>query len=109
MKNRKSKWIALLMVLILTGLFINAIMTARLNSRLDIVALCIQKKHLPCAAIPTRYVMDEPECADKLLRAMNVTNVRILPRNGTLAEMEERIRQRVESISGKANGLNKGQ
>jgi len=34
---------------------------------------------LPCGAIPTRFVIDEPECADKLLRSMNVTNVRVLP------------------------------
>ena len=33
----------------------------------------------PCAAIPRRFVMDHPECADKLLRSMNVTNVRIQP------------------------------
>ena len=34
---------------------------------------------LPCGAVPTRFVMDEPECADKLLRSMNVTDVHILP------------------------------
>ena len=31
-------------------------------------------------AVPVRFVLDEPECADKLLRAMNVTRVRILPK-----------------------------
>ena len=32
---------------------------------------------LPCPAIPTRFVLDDPECANKLLRAMNVTTVRV--------------------------------
>jgi hypothetical protein len=35
------------------------------------------QRSLPCEAIPVRFVLEEPECADKLLQAMNVTNVRI--------------------------------
>lgn len=38
---------------------------------------------LPCPAIPTRFVLDDPQCADKLLRAMNVTDVRVLSKNHT--------------------------
>jgi len=37
-----------------------------------------QRESLPCQALPIRFVMDEPECADKLLRSMNVSNVRVL-------------------------------
>jgi hypothetical protein len=33
-----------------------------------------------CQAIPTRLILEDPQCADKLLRAMNVTNVRISSR-----------------------------
>jgi hypothetical protein len=36
----------------------------------------------PCAALPVRFVHEEPACADKLLRAMNISNVHI-----TQAEM----------------------
>ncbi len=32
---------------------------------------------LPCSAIPTRLVLEDPICAQKLLDSMNVTNVRI--------------------------------
>jgi hypothetical protein len=32
---------------------------------------------LPCGAIPIQFVLKEPECANKLLRSMNVTNVHI--------------------------------
>ena len=37
------------------------------------------RESLPCQAVPIRFVIDEPECADKLLRSMNVTNVHVLP------------------------------
>jgi len=40
-------------------------------------------RSLPCEAVPVRFVLDEPECADKLLRAMNVTNVRVVARNSS--------------------------
>jgi hypothetical protein len=34
-----------------------------------------------CQAVPTRLILEDPQCADKLLRAMNVTKVRILSGN----------------------------
>ena len=34
----------------------------------------------PCQAIPTRLILEDPQCADKLLRAINETNVRISSR-----------------------------
>ena len=37
----------------------------------------IVPRSLPCQAIPLRYVEEDPICADKLLHAMNVTNVHI--------------------------------
>lgn len=35
-------------------------------------------------AIPMAFVSEHPECADELLRAMNVPNIRIQRYNGTL-------------------------
>jgi hypothetical protein len=35
---------------------------------------------LPCAAIPRKFIQDDPRCANKLLESMNVTNVRITDR-----------------------------
>ena len=29
--------------------------------------------------LPTRFVLDEPDCANKLLIALNLDNVRVLP------------------------------
>ena len=89
MRNKVSAWGIILILLILVGLIANSIMMVKMSKRIETLALCIEKKSLACAAIPTRYVMEEPECADKLLRAMNVTNVHILPRNATVGGMWE--------------------
>jgi hypothetical protein len=32
----------------------------------------------PCLAIPTKFILQEPECAEKLIEAANVSNVRIV-------------------------------
>jgi hypothetical protein len=34
---------------------------------------------LPCKSLPAQFVIQEPECSEKLLRLMNITNVHILP------------------------------
>ena len=84
MKNKAPRWIVLLLLLVLSSLVANIVMTVKLFSKVDDVAVCLNKKALPCAAIPTRYILQEPECADKLLKAMNVTNVHILSWNATV-------------------------
>ena len=38
----------------------------------------LQHESLPCKAVPVEFVIEEPECADKLLTSMNITNVRIM-------------------------------
>lgn len=41
---------------------------------------------LPCAAIPTQFMMQDPACAQKLLEAMNVTKFQILTNASQLPE-----------------------
>lgn len=65
-----------LLVFILLGMVGNLLMTMQIMSRL---ALEDVRHPLPCPAIPTRFVLEEPACAQRLLEAMNVTNVRIVP------------------------------
>jgi len=68
------------MVCVLVLLVVNLFVTARLFLDAKKSPLVLRAREpLPCRAVPTRFVMEEPECADKLLRSMNVTNVRILP------------------------------
>ncbi len=43
---------------------------------------------LECGAIPIELILGDPACADKLRRAMNVTNVRVLA--GTPVRSESR-------------------
>jgi len=73
LKQKGFVLIVILLALILTGLVADIVITIKA------IPSTPARPSLPCAAIPTRYVMEYPECADKLLQAMNVTNVRIRP------------------------------
>lgn len=71
-------------LLMLIALIVNAAMLMRIHhevARLE--DRPPNRGSLPCAALPTRFVLDSPECAQKLLDAMNVTNVRVHSANAT--------------------------
>ena len=79
MRN-STNWQVVLAVCIMGLLITNVLVTLRLSVDLREHQLHSQRSQsLPCSAIPTQFVIKEPLCADQLLRAMNVTNVRILP------------------------------
>ena len=85
MKNtRLIAAMAIVTIAILTGLVINIFLTLGLRE----VEVCEPPEYpaspLPCAAVPTQFVMEHTECADHLLRSMNVTNVRIQRINESL-------------------------
>jgi hypothetical protein len=67
----------ILMVCAMVLLVVNILLTAWTFWSLEKFRLG-QRESLPCQAVPIRFVMDEPECADRLLRSMNVSNVRVL-------------------------------
>ena len=71
MKQKGFVLIVILLVLILIGIVVDIVITIRAMSATP------ARSSLPCQAIPTRYVLEYPECADKLLRVMNITNVHI--------------------------------
>jgi len=73
LRRKEIVLIVLLLVLVLIGVGADIVITFKAKPPTPV------RSSLPCAAIPTRYVMEYPECADKLLQAMNVTNVRIRP------------------------------
>ena len=70
MKQKGTVLIVVLLVMVLIGIGIDIAITIKAMSSIP------TKPSLPCAAIPTRFVMEYPECADRLLQAMNVSNVR---------------------------------
>ena len=81
---------AILRVLLLAtvGLLCVSAINVALTLRLHSIEICrfprAVRGPLPCAALPTEYIMQYPECADHLLQAMNVTNVRIRRFNESL-------------------------
>jgi len=80
MMPRKQSFCMLLIVCLLVVVVVDLVVTMRLAVDMQVSApqVCMQPA-LPCGAIPTRFVLEEPECADKLLKSMNVTNVRVQP------------------------------
>ena len=96
-------WALVVVLYLLTGVTVaSTYLTLELNSRLDaIVEAPAFRSRLPCAAIPTRLVLDHPECAQRLLEAMNVTNVRIEPRGSGRSKLDEglEILRRVNEIN----------
>ena len=68
---KKTTLVIVLLWIVLAAVAANMVMTLKFRSELT------STPSLPCAAVPTRFVMEYPECADKLLRSMNVTKVQI--------------------------------
>jgi hypothetical protein len=79
---RMRRWaLPALLSLILVALLANCWLLVRVDQQLaHIIEEDIPRKSLPCAAIPTRFVLEEPGCAQRLLEFMNVSKVRIVPR-----------------------------
>ena len=55
----------------------NALVLVKITKTLEALPSQQTGKSLPCRAIPTRFILEDPGCAQKLLAAMNVTNIRV--------------------------------
>ena len=73
MFNKKVAYQKTLSICFVVLLVTNILLTFQGLKRLE--SYQNQQKSLPCQAVPILFVMEEPECANKLLRSMNVTNV----------------------------------
>ena len=71
MKEKKVKWVIILLVLILIAI------VADTTVRLSVPAK--PKKSSRCLAIPIKFAMENPDCTNKLIKAANLTNIRIVP------------------------------
>lgn len=81
-------------VLLLTAgllLVVNVILTSVLISKPAVECQCSAKKSLPCESVPIRWAVDNYECANSLLLAMNMTNVKFQPKNSTNTLLEQAI------------------
>ena len=80
--KKQLNWQIILTVCIFVIVVVNFFVVIQLSRDVRMLQLLPQRREsLPCGAIPTRYIIEEPTCANKLLRAMNVTNVHILSNN----------------------------
>ena len=97
--RKKLSWEIGLLVCILVLLLINIVMTTKLSvHNQKSQPSSVQREPLPCKAIPVRFILDEPICADKLLQTMNVTNLHILPK-GALNQLLNRTSFRSQNLS----------
>jgi len=77
LKKNNSKWAVILLVVVLIAVVVD------IAIRLSVPAK--PKQPSRCLAIPIKFAMENPSCANKLIEAANLTNVRIVPL-GTLEE-----------------------
>ena len=99
MPKRKMTWQMILVICVVGLLVTNVLVIAKLALGLERLKSCQHKREsLPCQAVPTRFVIEEPDCANKLLRSMNVTNVRILPADA-LGSLPNKTTFRSQNIS----------
>ena len=77
----------------------NLAMTAWVNARLvDLANRPLTSSHAPCEAIPMSLVAANPQCADDLLHAMNITNVHVLPYGSPVPGMDDETVQRLRTL-----------
>jgi len=93
MSGEKMASQRILTVCIVILLVANILLTAKIVLGLErLKSYEYRRESLPCQAIPIRFVTNEPECADKLLRSMNVSNVHVLSRGAPgLVESERNL------------------
>ena len=69
MGEEKSKLVMVLLVLVLGILIVNAVI---------LLGLARSRASKPCLTVPTRFILEYPKCAEKLVQAANVSNVKIV-------------------------------
>ena len=82
---KKTKIAAYIIVVLL--LAANLYMSFQMQSKLDQIQMAAKpKKSLPCESVPISWAVTNYECANSLLLAMNVTNVKFNP-PGTASQL----------------------
>ena len=71
LKEKKLRWIVLLVVFVGVAISGGAIVRLLLPS--------ISERPSKCLVVPRTFILEHPDCAEKLLRAANITSVHIIP------------------------------
>ena len=85
MNDRYARWILVMQVVLILAMGIDILLAIRAGG--GCASTQTAKPPLPCAAIPMSFVAQFPECADHLIQAMNITNVRVQRWNESTAEL----------------------
>lgn len=82
MRGKKTRWVLILLTLILIAVI------ADVAVRLSVP----RKSQLPsdCLVIPTKFLLDYPDCAQKLIKAANITNIHIIAPDTLETESDSR-------------------
>jgi hypothetical protein len=72
--------VLLIVILLIANLVTSAVIVSKIGKSCQYPA---KAKSLPCESMPIKFALEHPDCANKLLEAMNVTTVKVLPRNST--------------------------
>ena len=78
----KKYWYMAVVICLIIVMTANLMMTIRISQNIKAIRTIPAKtRSLACEAIPIRFAMNHPDCANELLYYMNVTNVQFLPRS----------------------------
>ena len=79
MKKYSYVIVVICLIIVMTA---NLMMTIKISQDIKAIRTTPPKmRSLACEAIPIRFAMKHPNCANELLYYMNVTNVQFLPRS----------------------------
>lgn len=78
----KKYWYMVVVICLIIVMAVNLMMTIKISQDIKAIrAIPVKARSLACEAIPIRFAMNHPNCANELLYYMNVTNVQFLPRS----------------------------
>ena len=78
----KKYWYMVVVICLIIVMTANLMITIKISQGIKAIRTTPPKaRSLACEAIPIRFAMNHPNCANELLYYMNVTNVQFLPRS----------------------------
>ena len=81
--------VSALLILLLLAAAANLTVMWQASVKLDKMASeFTRERPLACSAIPIKLVSEDPTCANKLIKAMNITNVHILSNESVASRLE---------------------
>jgi len=77
MRDRDIRILKILLIMVLFSMEVNILLTLRCKPSAP------EREPLPCRSIPIQFVARRPDCANELIRALNITNVHVETYNGS--------------------------